>query len=233
MSTVSRPSPGGTTSAAPVLVVSRARMVRDAVGTALRSQGFDAVTIGAPTDAVRVGEARRLTTRLAPAVGLYLTELDTPVQLRDAASVVRQLDLIWLVLTPTAPGPAWAAMFEAGASDVRTHDVSLQRLSSDLRSLETSGPQVGPQLERALLAWERLSGRQHDLVRRLETLSPREMTILDALHSGASTRQIAARTGGSPDTVRSQVRSILHKLGARSQLEAVACYEGVARLLTA
>jgi DNA-binding NarL/FixJ family response regulator len=54
------------------------------------------------------------------------------------------------------------------------------------------------------------------------TLSAREMETLVALSEGLDVRRIAARQGISQHTCRGHVRRLLTKLGAHSQLEAVA-----------
>jgi DNA-binding NarL/FixJ family response regulator len=56
----------------------------------------------------------------------------------------------------------------------------------------------------------------------LESLTPREKQILALMTHGADNRTVAERLQISYATVRTHVRSILAKLGARSRLEAVA-----------
>jgi two-component system nitrate/nitrite response regulator NarL len=56
----------------------------------------------------------------------------------------------------------------------------------------------------------------------LTTLSTREADVLRGLIRGSAVRDIAEAAFVSEATVRSQVRSVLTKLGVRSQLEAVA-----------
>jgi len=53
-------------------------------------------------------------------------------------------------------------------------------------------------------------------------LTPREEEVLLALMRGAKARDICAQSFVSMPTVRSQIRSILTKLGVTSQLAAVA-----------
>ena len=55
----------------------------------------------------------------------------------------------------------------------------------------------------------------------LESLTPRERQILAMMTHGTDNRTVAERLQISYATVRTHVRSILAKLGARSQLEAV------------
>jgi two-component system, NarL family, nitrate/nitrite response regulator NarL len=63
--------------------------------------------------------------------------------------------------------------------------------------------------------------RQSERVRRLASLTPRERQVLALMAEGLDNRDIAERLGVSYATVRSHVRHLLGKLGARSKLEAV------------
>jgi two-component system, NarL family, nitrate/nitrite response regulator NarL len=55
-----------------------------------------------------------------------------------------------------------------------------------------------------------------------DRLTPREEEVLSALMRGAKARDICVQSFVSMPTVRSQIRSILTKLGVTSQLAAVA-----------
>jgi two-component system, NarL family, response regulator DevR len=72
------------------------------------------------------------------------------------------------------------------------------------------------------LALYRESARRHKGHALLESLTPREKQILAMMTHGTDNRTMAERLQISYATVRTHVRSILAKLGARSQLEAVA-----------
>jgi DNA-binding NarL/FixJ family response regulator len=63
--------------------------------------------------------------------------------------------------------------------------------------------------------------RQAERSRRWDSLTPRERQILGLMAEGMDNREIAVRLGVSYATVRSHVRHLLGKLGARSKLEAV------------
>ncbi len=65
------------------------------------------------------------------------------------------------------------------------------------------------------------AGPQDDRSRQLATLTPREYEILQLMTQGMDNREIAARLSVAYPTVRSHVRKVLEKLGARSRLEAV------------
>lgn len=76
-------------------------------------------------------------------------------------------------------------------------------------------------LTRALAVY-RESTRQQAGQALLDSLTSRERQILTMMTRGADNRTVARRLQISYTTVRTHVRSILAKLGARSQLEAVA-----------
>lgn len=63
-----------------------------------------------------------------------------------------------------------------------------------------------------------------DLAQRLgeETLTPREMSILQRLCEGLNNHEIAARLGISTDTVKTHLTHVFGKLGARNRTEAMA-----------
>jgi len=58
-------------------------------------------------------------------------------------------------------------------------------------------------------------------VESFERLSPREQNVLLSLMKGSTAREIADKDCVSLATVRSQIRSIISKLGVSSQLAAV------------
>jgi DNA-binding NarL/FixJ family response regulator len=67
----------------------------------------------------------------------------------------------------------------------------------------------------------RLVSRGKDREHMRESLSPREREVLQLMSEGVGTRQIGQRLGISYSTVRTHVRSITGKLGARSMVNAV------------
>jgi DNA-binding NarL/FixJ family response regulator len=52
-------------------------------------------------------------------------------------------------------------------------------------------------------------------------LSPRELEVMEAMSSGATNSEIAARLVITEDTVKSHVKRILAKLGASNRVDAV------------
>jgi DNA-binding CsgD family transcriptional regulator len=56
----------------------------------------------------------------------------------------------------------------------------------------------------------------------MERLSKRERQVLDELARGSYTEEMAAALHLSPHTIRSHVKALLRKLGARTRAHAVA-----------
>ncbi len=56
----------------------------------------------------------------------------------------------------------------------------------------------------------------------IATLSPRQQRVLELLASGRRVHEVAELLGVTDGTVRSHVKTLRNKIGARTQLEAVA-----------
>jgi DNA-binding NarL/FixJ family response regulator len=199
-------------------------LIREAIRTALRTEGIAATSLSLPVGPAQLQEARRRLDRAGVRYGLLVVELGDAPQLAEAVAALSALPLTWLVLTTTPPGMAWGAAIDAGAAEVRPTSITLGELTRLLRDL-AAGESVGIAEHDALVdAWRRSTAEERLPTQQLERLSPREMAILMELHDGHSVAEIAEQAGVSPDTVRTQVKSVLRKLQVTSQLQAVAKY---------
>lgn len=106
-----------------------------------------------------------------------------------------------------------ARAVRAGAAWHLGDETTLQDVTEDLRRLASGEPAPASRLR---------SQASEPAHRDLETLTPREREVLRALVSGRRAADIAHADFVSVTTVRNQIQSILTKLGAHSQLEAVA-----------
>lgn len=217
-----RPPPESEELAAAVVV--RERLIREAIRTALRAEGIATTALSLPVGIAQLQETRRALERAEIRYGLLVVELDDAPQLAEALAVVSGLPLTWVVLTMTPPGMSWGAAIDAGAAVIRPTSITLEELTRLLRDLG-SGAEVSTDEHESLVeAWRQSRADDRLLTKQLERLSPREMAILMELHEGHSVAVIAERAGVSPDTVRTQVKSVLRKLQVTSQLQAVAKY---------
>jgi DNA-binding NarL/FixJ family response regulator len=111
------------------------------------------------------------------------------------------------------------AAIEAGASSYLLKTASGAEIVKSIRSAAAGETLIPASAMARVLAGRRDSARQAQL---LDTLTPRERQVLALMSRGADNRTIARELYISYATVRTHVRSILVKLGARSQLDAVA-----------
>lgn len=125
------------------------------------------------------------------------------------------------VLTGSADRLAWARCIEAGAVAVVSKGEPLEIIVDRIARL-AAGDDIGDR-QRAELCRER--HRHHrqrrDALAGFDELSPRESEVLHGLMSGLNPKELAERDCVSIDTVRTQVKSVLRKLGVSSQLAAV------------
>lgn len=118
--------------------------------------------------------------------------------------------------------PAMVAAVEAGAAGYLVKTAAGREIvEAVLRAAEGEMLIPAPKVA-ALLARRRERAEQEDRrARVLGSLTPREREILTLMAGGLDNRQIAARLHVAYPTVRSHVRRVLQKVGARSRLEAV------------
>jgi DNA-binding NarL/FixJ family response regulator len=124
-----------------------------------------------------------------------------------------------LVLTGSVDEGLQGAALDAGAVAVLLKGDSLERLCQGIRDVAVGHSVMRPARRDELIEQGR---RRHDAAARLALLSAREREVLSALAEGRSAEAIADEQFVALGTIRSQIRSILRKLGVNSQLAAVA-----------
>jgi len=217
------PRPGATPPL--VVVMSEQQLMRDTVRTALDSLRFATTSLSTPDTAEQFKDLRQWLMRTRPAAGVLICDLRGAANLHRATTIINGLDLDWVVLANVPPGLVWGAILDAGAAAVLEATVHPQELVDTLESVTGKLPAPAADVrDRAMRAWRNLGPRQRRILHCIAALSPREMEILVALYEGDPVQVIARRSGVSESTVRSQVRSLLHKIDASSQLQAVATY---------
>ena len=134
--------------------------------------------------------------------------IDTTAQL-----LARHPDVRVVVLTARTDHDLVQRTAAAGACALLPKDGSLDDLLRALRTASQGGLMVHPQLLRELVTAR---------PRESPSMTDREHEVLRLLHEGRTVRQIAAVLTISEHTARGHVKKVLQKLGAHSQLEAVA-----------
>ena len=120
------------------------------------------------------------------------------------------------------PAEIVAAM-QAGALGWVPKDVPFDELLTGIRSAGRGERWIpGALLTSVFEAMTRAAESRRGQARALQPLTRREREVLQCMVDGLSRTQIATALGMSPNTVRTHVQSVLHKLGVHSSLRAVA-----------
>jgi DNA-binding NarL/FixJ family response regulator len=205
-------------------VASDRSLIADAVSAALSGTGLVIVRVPWPKDVSESGAGWPPGAE-QPELGLLLCDLD-PALITQARWVVANYPTRWLLLTDAPRGPLWGAMLEAGVVGILESSTTMADVL-DVIAARRSGALEGDPRDRARLveAWRRGESERAEARARLRSLTQREREVLLMIHLGHTVGEIAELNGVAPSTVRSQVRSVLRKLGVNSQLAASALFE--------
>ncbi len=203
-----------------VLIVEDHGLLAESLLLALRAEGLDAERVAPVTIDGILSEARRL----SPTV--VLLDLDLGGEIGSSVGLIPPLQELGaqVVMVTGITDPArLAECLEAGATGLIDKTTSFDQLVDSVREVAELGTIVSPTRREALLA-ELRRQRRDDQRRRepFERLTPREREVFAALMDGKPAEVIATESFVSLATVRSQIRTILLKLGVNSQLAAVA-----------
>jgi two-component system nitrate/nitrite response regulator NarL len=202
-----------------VLVIDDDVIVRESLAIALGRHGYDVV---APTDldpAALVAAARAA----RPDVVLLDHFLGTGLGQDLIRPLVEATGAPVLLLTGTDDPEVLGASLEAGAAGTLLKRQPMQDLLDSI-ALAVSGHTVQRPEERdELIASARSSRAEREqALAPFADLTRREASVLSGMVDGLSAEQIAERDFVALATVRSQIQSVLRKLGVSSQLAAVA-----------
>ena len=204
---------------ATVVIADDHPLTRDALTSLLEGNGFD--VIGEAGDGHAAVERAR---ELRP--DLVLLDLSMPdvdglaalPELRTAAP-----DSVVVVLTASGTEDNLMAAIRAGAAGYLLKTEPPERLVEFLRGVARGEAALSGSVATRLLERVR-EGREHEggvPDRIAEVLSAREVEVLLLLDDHLGTDEIAERLFISEHTVRSHVKSLLHKLGVSSRREAL------------
>lgn len=214
----------GTDSSPLIAVTSDRSLVADAVGAALTGNGFAIVRIPWPSALPERAPGWPPGTDV-PELGLILCDLD-PAAVDAARWVAASYPTRWLLLTDAPRGPLWGAMIDAGVVAILESSSTFADVLDAIAALRKGGLEYELSDRNGLVeAWRREQAERADARAKLSLLTHREREVLLMIHLGHTVGEIAAMNGVAPSTVRSQVRSVLRKLGVNSQLAASALFE--------
>ena len=195
-----------------IAIASDLSLVAETVRTALASRGYECFVVRWPDGRQCEADA-----------GLIICDLVPTAQLCSVQRLVRSSGFPWLLLTGAPPGPLWGGALETGVAGVLPSAATLDRVELALGEL-LAGTELHDPDERQgwVREWAELRARKAELAGQVESLTPRERTVLRLLYAGEGVRDIAATLEVSEATVRSHVKAVLRKFRVSSQLDAVA-----------
>lgn len=203
-----------------VAVVDDHRVFADAVAGRLCDEpGLHVVgTASSPT------EAWELLSRQSVDVLLLDLDLDGDDGLELGRAVVQRWPQTHLVVvTGTSDDSRLLEAVQIGVLGWVVKSSTTESLLSAVRGAARGETYIPAAMLTRLLISPATRGGAHDAeVDVADRLTPRELQVLRCLMAGLSRKEIATRLTVSPNTVRTHVQSILHKLEVRSALMAVA-----------
>jgi DNA-binding NarL/FixJ family response regulator len=202
-----------------VLLADDHAAVRAGIRIALAGEGFNVVA-----EAADGPEAVTLAMEKKPDIALL--DVNMPGSgIKAAEEIVAVLPATTVVmLTVSRNDDDLFAALRAGASGYLLKDTDPSRLPFALRGVLEGEAALPRGLVARLIEEFRTRGRRRRLPlmrQRGVELTEREWEVLEFLHDGLSTAEIAARLSISPVTVRRHVSEILKKLRVTSREEAV------------
>lgn len=206
-----------------VAVVVAEEMVGDALSRAVSARGYDVTLTVAPQgDQMSPAQLVRTVSRGRPRVAVVGHRIGAPGASGEVVRALSEAGTGVIVLSRSVAEHTWAPYLAAGARAVVPYSAGLGELFAAIRATAHGAPLLSHAEREAIVSsWHRRAREHAEAVERLNGLTPRERTVLEDLMAGRTVSEIARRDVVSVATVRTQVKSILTKLGVQSQLAAV------------
>ena len=197
-----------------VVLIDDHELVAEALEVALRSRGIEVAG-----RAVTIAEGTTVVEAVDPAVVL----LDFRLPDGDGIAGLRAIEgaapgTAVLVVTAVADERTAVDVLAAGAAGYLTKDAPITELVDAVRAVARGETVIPPHLHGAVLGRLRSPAGGGPVV----SLTAKEQEALDLLARGLGIGEVAEALVISRNTARKHVQSVLQKLGAHTQLEAVA-----------
>lgn len=189
---------------------------------ALSVEGYDVCRVPVPDEPRSSGPLLSTLIRRNPR--LVLLDLDLG-RFGDGIRLIAPLakaGINVVVVTASQDKSRWGDALRHGARVVVSKSRPLNDILATVRRINQGLPvMTREERENLLRLWHQQRSELQDLHARLEQLTNREAQVLGHLMQGHTVHDIAVISVVSEATVRTQVKSILAKLGVSSQLAAV------------
>jgi two-component system nitrate/nitrite response regulator NarL len=204
-----------------VLVIEDHVLFAESLDLALSRAGYEVRQVEVPSSPGRSASLLAQVARSRPAI--VLLDLDLG-RFGDGARLIPSLvqSGAAVVVTADQDRARWGQCLAQGARTTLSKTEHLNTILAVLRRIDRGLPVLElAEREELLAAWHERRAQRQQIRGRLDLLTAREAEVLGNLMLGRAVREIAARAFVSEATVRTQVKSILAKLGVSSQLAAV------------
>jgi two-component system nitrate/nitrite response regulator NarL len=205
-----------------VLVVDDHALFSEAVTLALAADGRAVHRLALEDTGGAPARVLSAALRLRPTIALLDLDLG---RYGDGHALIRPLaraGAAVVVVTGLLDDADWGGCLRQGARAVVSKHRPLAELLSVVRKLEAGEAVLrASEYQRLTRLWQDRLVEDEEHRNRLARLSPREREVLGELMAGHTIREIAGHDVVSEATVRTQVRTILHKLGVSTQIAAV------------
>ncbi len=205
-----------------VTIVDDHELFAEALDVTLTLEGHHVHRVSTDDHALPAGHLCETILRSRPSVVLLDLDLGASANGASVVQPLTQAGIAVVVVTGNIDRARWGQVLSYGAHTVLPKSAPLNTILSTIR-LIGAGRRILPREERdrLLACFHEERGRVLDSRARLDSLTIREREILEHLINGEQVREIARESFVSEGTVRTQVKSILAKLGVSSQLAAV------------
>ncbi|HSF35799.1 MAG TPA: LuxR C-terminal-related transcriptional regulator [Nocardioides sp.] len=210
--------------AGPVWVLSPHLLVAQAVTAALRSVGVPAET--RRWESVVDDDVSGASAPARPAVVVAIVDgVDNSTVVRHVEALAQPGDVRVVVVSSADASTRWGGLLANDAVDVVTVTTSVSQLADVVQRLTSGASSMDPEERLALRAsWALDRDRRRHVREQLDSLSPQQRRVLELLASGHRVAEVGVEMGVAEGTVRSHVKALRAKLGASTQLKAVALF---------
>lgn len=206
---------------AAVWVVSPHRLVAQAVRAALASTGSP-VEFHPWKDVVNDAPTRTGHPDVRYVLAIF-DGVDPPEAVDDIGRLVARGGVRVAVVTSAPTALWWGGLLAGTAVDVVTMTTSVLQLTDVVDRFIKGEALMDLERRQELRAeWFEALDKQRHIAAQVGTLSPQQLRVLGFLAAGRRVPEVAQLMGITDGTVRSHVKSLRAKLGAGTQLEAVA-----------
>lgn len=208
----------------PVWVLSPHLLVAQAVTAALRSVDVPAETRQWESVVDESGSAVPVSAR--PAVVVAIVDgVDNSAVVGHVEALAQPGDVRVVIVSSPETSTQWGGVLSNDAIDVVTVTTSVSQLADVVQRLTSGASSMDPE-ERAAIrtSWALDRDRRRHVRDQLESLSPQQRRVLELLASGRRVAEVGVEMGVAEGTVRSHVKALRAKLGASTQLKAVAMF---------